>query len=320
MKLLSSHRPVVGLVGGLCLGLADYGILALLGVEMTIGEWDVTLWVMGLYAFTFAALGWVIGRLLDRGDETEEQARVIREQYEELEETHRELVESRQLAAIGRMAAGVAHEVRNPLGVIRTSARMVAEDLEEGSEARRAADFISEEVDRLDVFVAKLLDFSKPLDADRRPVDVAEVIDRALASVGGRTEDKELTTEVQVSDGADTEFPGDPDLLYQLFAGLLDNAVEAVESGGHIQLTIANDGEDVIVEVADDGPGISPDARGRLFEPFFTTRTDGTGLGLVMARKIADVHGGSLDYVAGAGLGDDSAGARFRLRLPGDSE
>ena len=294
------------------LGLGDFLLLKLFGVTMFVGDWDVTFEVVVLFAGNFAGLGWVIGALMEQRSELEEQADVIRDQYDELRATQKRAVEHEKLAAVGRLAAGVAHEVRNPLGVIRTSADMLEEELED-PQSQSAARYICEEVDQLDDFVGRLLDFTRPLEPELEAVDVGNLVDRVAREARDAEAAEGVEVETTVESGL--EIDGDPDLLGRLLSGLLHNALEAVGPGGTVVIRASRREGEMTFDVADDGPGVPEEECDAIFEPFHTTKSEGTGLGLAMAKKIAEVHGGDLGYVPGEGAGTGGEGACFRLSL-----
>jgi signal transduction histidine kinase len=305
----------LGAAAGLALGLLDTWLLGRSGVEMQLDGRDAS----PLVAFTFASsltlLGFLAGRLAMARARLRADAVTIRRQQEQLEAKAREAFENEKLAAIGRLAAGIAHEVRNPLGVIRASAAMVREDFAEGDDAHRACGFILEEIDRLDGLIASLLAFARPTTLRVRPAALGEVVGRAthLAEESLRRRSAELVAALDTPDAA---LQVDPDLIAQVLLGLVTNAAEAVDAGGRVELRAHAEPERVVLEVADDGPGVPEADRERVFEPFYTTKAGGTGLGLAMAERIVRAHGGRLRVVPGAGAGPAGEGACFELTLP----
>lgn len=303
-----SRRPLLWALLGFCLGALDFVFLRLAGVEMTWSGRDVAPLVIGLFALSFAALGLALGRLLDaRAD--------LRASAAALEDSHRRAAQSEKLAAVGRLAAGVAHEVRNPLGVIRSSAALVLEDMPEATDNHRAARFIVDEVDRLNAVVTALLDYARPLAPRRQPLALADLLATVEPLVRGPLGRKRARLEAR-SDPAADALRGDPDLLAQLVHGLALNAVDAVGEGGRVELHLRRRGSLLELLVRDDGPGVAPEHVARLFEPFFTTKPSGTGLGLATAARIAEAHGGVLELVPGGGLGPGGRGGCFCVRLP----
>jgi len=278
------HWAWIGAIVGLVIGFADGAFFVMLGLEVRFRSFDPTVIALVTYAITIGLLGFAVGRWL---------------------ETRSDLQKSERLASIGRLAAGVAHEVRNPLAVIRSSAGLVLESATD-DDTSAAATFITEEVDRLDAFVTALLDYARPVQADLQRTDLAELV----RELGARSP---VPFEPDVEDHAIAT--ADPVLLSQLLLSLLVNAGEA--ECERIVVRARREGIDVQIDVADDGPGIDPDSRGDIFEPFFTTKAQGTGLGLPMAAHTAEALGSRLQLVEGAGLGAGGAGACFRLRLRG---
>jgi len=302
---LALRSPLAGGLLGLMVGIVDYGLFRALGVTMTLGGYDATLAISAVFAATYAVLGYIAGRLAAAQAQLRASASVVAD-------SQRRALQSEKLAAIGQLAAGVAHEVRNPLGVIRSSAAMILEDLAPGSDAARAGSFIVEEVDRLNAVVRGLLDYARPLAPRREPLTVealvqavTPLVEETLRRQGMRL--RAATTTVTIV--------GDPDLLAQLMLTLIENAAQAGgEVGGEIVVSLRRVSGAVELAVSDDGPGVDPAIAARIFEPFFTTRAQGTGLGLALAARVAQAHGGEL--VLRSGHGPGGRGACFVLRAP----
>ncbi len=306
---------LVGAAAGLALGLLDTWLLGRSGVEMQLAGRDASALVALTFASSLTLFGFLAGRLAMARARLRADAATIRRQQEQLDAAAREAFENEKLAAIGRLAAGIAHEVRNPLGVIRASAAMVREHFPETEDAHRACGFILEEIDRLDGLIASLLAFARPTPLRVRTALLGQVVGHVatLAEESLRKRSAELVAELEAPDAA---LRVDPDLIAQVLLGLVTNAAEAVSTGGRVELRAHSEPERVVVEVADDGPGVPEADRERVFEPFFTTKTDGTGLGLAMAERIVRAHGGHLRVVSGAGAGPAGRGACFELTLP----
>ena len=237
--------------------------------------------------------------------ELEELAQRWNAMTEAVREHQRRLVESEKLAGIGRLAAGVAHEINNPLGVILGYARL----LRKKCDGAMATDLsvIEDETLRAKEIVDGLLDLSRPLPAGAEVVDLRALSDDVVSRLG----EAKLLDGVAVSVDGAARAPGHPDKLRQVLVNLVRNAVEAAGAGGRVDVRVAERDGAAEVAVADSGPGIPPERRDRLFEPFFTTKPRGTGLGLAVSRAIARAHGGDL-----AAADATAGGARFALRLP----
>lgn len=222
---------------------------------------------------------------------------------------------SERLAALGQLSAGLAHELRNPLGTMKTSAEMLLKNVPESNElAREMAEFISCEVDRTDSLITRFLDFAKPLSVRLETVDVGEVIDRAVIDIERHRPPFDVTVYKNYSSDV-RPIPLDTQLMERVFYNLLLNAVQA--SPPRSSVTVKTRGVDCMVEVAiiDRGSGIDPKHMETIFNPFFTTKPTGTGLGLAIVSKIVDQHGGKIAVESEAG-----SGTVFRVYLPAREE
>jgi signal transduction histidine kinase len=315
-KRMTTRRwDVYGGLAGLVLGAVDTAFLLASGVEMTIGGRSATLAVAATFGSSSALLGFLIGRLFQARARARADADTISRQLAELEATHAAWLQNEKLASLGRLAAGIAHEVRNPLGVIRASATMVQESFDPDDEAYRACQFIREETDRLDGLVKSLLGFARPTELRASSCSVEKLFDRVLHLADASLRERGIEARRDV-DARLPELRGDPDLLAQMLLDLVTNAIEAMEHAGPIELRARLTGDAVLLEIADAGPGIPRAEAERIFEPFHTTKPRGTGLGLAMARRIAVAHGGSLEAVELRGAGPGFSGACLRARLP----
>jgi two-component system sensor histidine kinase HydH len=250
---------------------------------------------------------------------------------EKLEETNRQLrlaeAEARRaerLAALGQLSAGLAHEIRNPLGVIKGSAEMLSQKVA-GSQPLVAelAGYISSEVNRLNALVVRFLDFARPSKLELRPERISEIVDRALESAAASFPNAKVKVDREYAQGL-PEIQADRQLCEQVFVNLITNAFQAMEGQegpldgpvhGTLRLSIAPEvsrGEaGVCVTVEDSGPGVPPELREQIFNPFFTSKKDGVGLGLSIVAKIVDDHRGTIR------LDDDTTkGTRFRVFFP----
>jgi two-component system, NtrC family, sensor histidine kinase HydH len=246
-----------------------------------------------------------------------------------LEEANRELrrveAEARRaerLAALGQLSAGLAHEVRNPLGVIKGSAEMLTQKLRDAQPlAAELAGYISSEVNRLNGLVARFLDFARPQQVDLRPVNVAQIVDWALESVQNQLPDTHVKVERDYA-SALPQILADQQLCEQIFINLILNAFQAMngdraQGQAVLHLTIApeaaNGKNGVAVVVQDTGPGVPAESREQIFNPFFTSKKDGVGLGLAIVAKFVDDHRGYIRLESNSG-----PGARFHVFLPAD--
>jgi len=300
-----------GLGGGILLAIGDTLAAVTLGLRFEINGADATWLTAAYFGSSFAVLGFLLGWLLEiRGRERRAGA-IIREQVETLAATRARLAQSEKLAALGQLASTIAHEVRNPLAVMRSAAQGMAEEAADGTETARACRFIIEEIDRLTNVVGSLLAFAKPPVLDLRPVAVDDLFERTLQLAHDEMAAKRVRVQRRTS-GPLPVLRADPDLLCQVLLDLVSNATEAVPEGGEVTLEAAGGGDGgVVLRVADSGPGVPAGLRERVFEPFFTTRTRGTGLGLAVARQLVEAHGGTIAVGERPG-----GGACFTLSVP----
>jgi signal transduction histidine kinase len=213
-----------------------------------------------------------------------------------------QLIRADRLAALGELTAGVAHEVRNPLGIIRASVQLM-EDAECSKErVSGAAQVIKQEIDRLDRVIKALLDFGRPAAPTMRPVAVAQVLgDVALFS---HTFAKRARVEVVEHYERDVpDVMADPEQLKQVFVNLISNAVQAMQDGGTLAIDTGHENGFVFVRFTDTGAGIPPDVLGKVFDPFVSMRDDGTGLGLTIVHRIVDDHDGHMEVASEQGVG-----------------
>jgi two-component system sensor histidine kinase HydH len=252
----------------------------------------------------------------------QELAETLAETNRKLQQAQEEARRSERLAALGQMSAGLAHEIRNPLGVIKGSAEMLHQKLGESNPlASELAGYISSETNRLSALVTRFLDFARPLHTELAPADIAAVLERALHDVALMHKDAPVRIERQYEANLPL-VPLDEGLSEQAFVNLIQNAYDAMGNGGGILKVMAaraeNSGRDgVEVRIEDSGPGVSAELREQIFNPFVTTKKTGVGLGLSIVSRIIDGHHGTICVEAGGG---SQQGASFVLFFPAGDE
>lgn len=216
---------------------------------------------------------------------------------------------SERLAALGQLSAGLAHELRNPLGSIRGSAELLSRATSKDNEvAKELAQIISEEVDRTNSLVTRFLDFARPLEPRRETVDITTVIDRAASHAG---ENQGKLAIIRNYSPQVTPLSIDPALMEQVFINLLTNAAQASASDAPITVATRAFGKEAEISVIDRGCGIPPDRIETIFNPFVTSKQGGVGLGLAIVTRIVDGHGGRMTVESEPGKG-----SAFRVYLP----
>ncbi|HEY2786258.1 MAG TPA: ATP-binding protein [Fimbriiglobus sp.] len=232
-----------------------------------------------------------------------------------LRRTERDALRAEQLAWVGQMAAGIAHEIRNPLMAIKLLVQAAAERQGVAGFRPRDLQVLDEEIVRLEQIVSGFLDFARPPRLEPRPVDVKELVERTVDGIRARAELQGVDVRIEPAFGP-TVVSADPNQLRQVLYNLLFNALEAQPQGGHIGLRIelnqaAEGNPELLLSVEDGGPGLPVDLGDRVFDPFVSTKESGLGLGLSICRRIAETHGGRLTADRTVG-----GGAVFNLRLP----
>jgi signal transduction histidine kinase len=235
-------------------------------------------------------------------------AQTLAERNRELQEAQEQLVRSERLAALGQFSATIAHELRNPLNVVKLSAHYVATHLPEPEEKlQRNLVHLNQYVDRACEIINDLLIFSSLPPPQRRLIPVNEVVREAIMALS-------IPEGVTVRWSLGTDLPpvwADARQIEQAIGNLGQNALQAMTEGGELSVGTRCDGDEVEITVGDSGPGIPPELQEKVFEPFFSTKATGTGLGLPLVREIALAHGGRFSLESAPG-----EGACFVLSLP----
>lgn len=269
---------------------------------------DASYAVLAIRVLFFFLAAMVVNRfVVDNRRQTQqlqELASTLAETNRRLEQAQADARRSERLAALGQLSAGLAHEIRNPLGVIKGSAEMLKQKLPQDSPlATELAGYILSETNRLSALVTRFLDFARPLHADLAPQDISTVLDRALNDVAQLWKGEPIRVAKEYAANL-PPVPLDEGLIEQAFLNIIQNAYDAMSAtGGELRVTAmrsrqrTRDGQmldGVEVRMADSGPGISPELREQIFNPFVTTKKTGVGLGLSIVSKIIDGHHGSI--------------------------
>lgn len=260
-------------------------------------------------------VGYLTNRLAEAGREERRRYQAAAEQLaaanQSLQAAEAAVRRSERLAALGQLSAGLAHELRNPLGTIRASAELLKKSVgTDNPVAAELAGFVASEVDRTNSLVTRFLEFARPLALRPEPCELTEVVDRAVARLerdgkgGGVAVYKNYSPDVR-------PFPFDAELMERVLYNLLLNAAQASPPDGAITVKTRPTDDRVEISVIDRGSGIQPEHLESIFNPFFTTKAEGVGLGLAIVSKIVDQHGGKMTVESEAGKG-----SVFRIYLP----
>lgn len=276
--------------------------------------------VLAIRIFFFFLVGMVVNRVVvayrEQSYSYQQLAEQLTKTNRELERAHAETRRSERLAALGQLTAGLAHEIRNPLGIIKGSAEMLNQKLATANPlAAELSGYISSEVNRLSGLVSRFLDFARPLQASTRPTELLEVLENALRPVEEQWQGGKIIVEREYEKPL-PPVPLDATLCEQVFVNLIQNAFEAMGAqGGALRLVVARKEYEnrpgVEVRIQDTGPGVAPELREQIFNPFVTTKSSGVGLGLSIVSQIMDEHHGSIQL-----LEKSRSGAGFSLFFP----
>jgi len=303
----------MGLRGGLTIAFLS-GIAFMIGTPSiwTVSRVDVL--DQCLETCIFCLVGGVAGALTDR---QRRQELTLRRTSAQLDQAHRELRENfetmkrdERLYALGQLSAGLAHEIRNPLASIEGAAAVVQRERESAERRREFLDIIQKESRRLNQLLTSFLNFARPSLPDLKAVEIDGLLDSVmvLARHAGETSRWELKKDIQPGL---SQLVCDPEQLKQVLLNLIMNAMQAMPQGGTVLLAAREDRRKVMIDVQDQGCGISAHNLDRVFDPFFTTKETGTGLGLSVAHQIVNRHGGTLTVAR-----NSPGGVTMRISLP----
>ena len=237
--------------------------------------------------------------------------RILFERMQETQRLARKLNQHEKLASMGRVVSSIAHELRNPLGIIRSSSELLLRKTPDSDSSKGLLTAVYDESCRLSQTITDFLDYARPKTPRRDEVDMAVVLEQALAFLGNSLAAEGISVHKSVS--GKTIVPGDKDLLYRALYNVLVNAAQAGGRGATIDVALREEGKYVIISVADSGPGFDLNQLDKYLDPFFTTKEGGTGLGLPIVNSIVTSHGGSVE------IGNDpqgTGGAKVVMSLP----
>jgi signal transduction histidine kinase len=235
----------------------------------------------------------------------------IAERTRELQEAQAHLLHQEKMAAFGLLAAGIAHEVGNPLTSISSMVQMLQRrDCDEYTREKLA--LVLGQLQRIQNILRELINFSRPASNERARVTLSEILDEALNIAKYYKRTKGRIIEPRIAPSLPPLY-GVRDQLVQAFLNLILNAIDATDKGGRVEISAEQEDDSVCIAIRDDGTGIAPEHAPKLFQPYFTTKKQGTGLGLFVTRKLLAENGGSVDFESKVG-----EGTVFRVRLPVD--
>jgi len=244
---------------------------------------------------------------------------IVLRDLREIKKLEEKIRHSEKLAAIGELAAGVAHEIRNPLSSIKGFARLLAHALSDRVQEKEYADIMVKEVDRINRVLNDLLSFARPMEPEPAPTDILELVDHTMRLVETDARSRDIKVRRKIDPDL-KRFLLDANQITQALLNLMLNALQEVDNGGSIDVgaDVNESGARLNIWVEDDGPGIPRDKKKKIFDPFFTTREKGTGLGLAIVHKIVENHRGEIRVESP--LPGKTGGSRFVMTLPVESQ
>jgi len=242
---------------------------------------------------------------------------IIEGRAKEQRELESQLNHAERLAALGQMVAGVSHEIRNPLGIIRSTAELLGGMPDSTDVQKKLSSVITEESSRLNNIVTEFLDFARPQEPNFQECYLEEIINKNLQFLSPEF-DKENISVYDNLDGRSLKLSADPQLLYRAFLNIFMNAIQAMENGGSMTVDVAEKKDHYVVSIEDTGYGIRQEILSKFFDPFFSTKDKGSGLGISIVRNIIEGHKGSvwIDSKVGDPPGQHGAGTKVFIKLP----
>lgn len=234
----------------------------------------------------------------------------------EVQALRREVARSQRLASVGRLAAGVAHEIRNPLSSIKGFATYFKQRYTDHPEDQQTADIMIQEVDRLNRVVGQLLEFARPITAKKQRISLPALLKDSIKLIEEQAAAKGVSVQIQNAAGTDSA-RGDPDRINQILLNLYLNAIDAMENGGELKVALSSNrtNSEIYIKISDTGCGISPEHLTKIFDPYFTTKSTGTGLGLAIAHNVVEALGGKITVES-----NTQKGTTFTVALPNSEE
>ncbi len=233
--------------------------------------------------------------------------------YQKLNETFERLRHSDRLASLGRLSAGIAHEIRNPLGSIQGAVDILGKGLPAGDPKTEFAQIAQQEVSRLEKLTGEILQFSKPAAPKQLPIDWREIVEAACRLCADQARGRAVEI-VNQTDAQQAPILVDPEQVKQVLINILINAIQAQPNGGNITIRSYVDAGESTISIQDNGPGIKPEQLDSIFDPFFTTKREGTGLGLSISYQLVQNNGGRIWATSESGRG-----ACFHVSFPSQS-
>lgn len=289
---------------------AGGGLLVMILVSQVVTR-RVTAPLETLVAFTRAATPGASGRRAPAGDdEVGRLGHAFNEMLDRLDQSRASQVRSEKLALAGLLAARVAHDIRNPLASMKMQAQMLAAELRRTTSVTTGVDAILRDIQQLESVVRDLIELARPGELRREPTSVTRLMDDVLEQLSAQLSYRKIVVQREMSDGLPM-VSLDAARFRQVLLNVIGNAADAMYAGGILTVRTHLDGDHLVLDIIDNGAGIDPAIRDRLFDPFVSTKRDGVGLGLVNSKAVVEQHGGRIELASA-----DGQGTRARIILP----
>lgn len=277
---------------------------------------DKPFYTLNQYAemMMFNLIGIVTGILSDlekrQRKKYEQTANELKIAYQQLQETFEQVRLADRLSALGQLSAGMAHEIRNPLGSIKGGIEIIEEGIDEHSKKYEFIQIIKKEINRLDRKISDFLKYAKPASPERRKNNINNLVTSVISLVEKRAEQENISIDTKLADKL-PDILIDSDQIRQALLNIVLNAIQSIKGEGLITIYTGRGDNFLNISVSDNGSGIASENIDRLFDPFFTTKDDGTGLGLSITFQIIKAHGGEIEVKQ-----NENRGSTFNIKLP----
>ena len=261
-------------------------------------------YIFGVFLFIMALIFFALLYVVHNAEE------IIQKRAAEQKELEDQLHLAERLAALGQMVAGVSHEIKNPLGIIQSTAELLSGMNQADEKQKRLSLVIREESIRLNNIVTEFLDFARPYELNVQECRLDEIIKKNILFLGQELDKKRITVK-DTFEGRELKIHADPERLYRVFMNLIINSIHAIKDAGEINIRVDEEKNGYVVRIEDTGEGISSENMKKIFNPFFTTKEKGSGLGLSIVRNIIEGHEGTISIES-----DEGAGTRVTIYLP----
>lgn len=272
--------------------------------------------IMGLYSeilfyiLVGVGTGFLVNMEKKQGERLEQTSEELNKVYIKLQNTYEMLRQSDRLALLGQLAAGLSHEIRNPLGSIRGAVDILEDEVGKENKKYEFVLIIKDEIKRLNQLLTQFTHYAKPPELELRKVEINEIINPVISLISATAKQDDVNILTEMHDNL-PPFLADSEQLKQVFFNIILNGVQSMPSGGNMKIKTARKDNILEVSIEDEGIGIETEKLPKIFDPFFTTKEDGTGLGLAISYQLVKKHGGDISIIP-----NTERGLTFLVKIP----